>query len=112
MNEAKLTARKLQMTRLGFFPVGLSRKELQEEWAKLVEKGKVPALVRGALPGEYERHMTRRSSRARPGRKKHLRCNSCGNTLGKYHNFGLCDHCISTGENKITKMHIPKMTKK
>lgn len=66
MNESKLTARKLQMARLGLSPVNLSRKELLIEWRKLVEQGKVPALLRGTMLGEYERHlieMTRRSEK-------------------------------------------------
>ena len=74
MNEAKLTARKLQMSRLGFLPVGLSRKELQIEWTKLVKEGKVPKLLRGSVPGEYERYLvSRRGRRDRPGRKKGLK---------------------------------------
>jgi len=110
MNKAKLTARKLQMTRLGFLPVDLSRKELQKEWEKLVKEGKIPK----------ESHpMTRRSSRARPGRKKKIRCISCRNKLVKYHNHGLCDECISkqsenteSQKQKTEKMNIPKMSSK
>ncbi|KKL25452.1 hypothetical protein LCGC14_2405160 [marine sediment metagenome] len=51
---------------------------------KLVEEGKVPVLLRGTKPGEYERHlreMTRRSSRARPGRKKKMRNKSISKLL-------------------------------
>ena len=116
MNKAKLTARKLQFQRLGLSPVDLTRKELQIEWKKLVEEGKVPVLLRGTKPGEYERHlreMTRRSSRARPGRRKNkIKCVSCGNKLGQYHNHRLCNHCVSRSEKEINipKMNIPKMT--
>ncbi len=55
--------------------------------------------------------VSRRGRRDRPGRKgKGIKCNNCGNTLAKYHNYGLCDNCLDKNENKI--MHIPKMTKK
>ncbi|HEC64531.1 MAG TPA: hypothetical protein ENI23_04485 [bacterium] len=108
MNEAKLIARKLQMSRLGFLPSDLSRKELQREWKKLVEAGKIPVLLRGTLPGEYE---MRRRNRARPGRKKKLRCVSCGNSLGEYHNHGLCNECESKQQEESKTMNIPKMSK-
>lgn len=102
MNEAKLTARKLQMSRLGFLPADLSRKELQIEWKKLVKAGKI----------SDEGHlMTRRSSRARPGRKKKgIRCGSCSNRLGEYHNHGLCKVCLDK-QDAPKGMSIPKMSK-
>ena len=57
--------------------------------------------------------VTRRGRRDRPERKKKgIRCNSCSNILAKYHNFGLCDSCLSKNENKIISMRIPKMTEK
>jgi hypothetical protein len=60
VNEAKLTARKLQFSRLGMFPVGLTRKELQREWEKLREEGKLPALTRGRRPGDPRVPSTRK----------------------------------------------------
>ena len=53
MNEARWTARKLQFLRLGMFPAGMTRGELQVEWKKLVKEGKVPVLLgcRQPVPG-------------------------------------------------------------
>ncbi|MEK0326799.1 MAG: hypothetical protein QQN63_13955 [Nitrosopumilus sp.] len=105
MNESKLIARKLQMARLGLLPVDLSRKQLQIEWKKLVKAGKIPGM---------ENEMTRRSSRARPGRKnKKPTCVNCGSRSGEYHNFGLCNECESKQDKpEEKKMNIPKMTEK
>ena len=50
MNEAKWTARKLQLARLGLLPVGMTRPELQREWKKLRKKGSLPALAKGRQP--------------------------------------------------------------
>ncbi len=109
MNEAKITSRKLQMARLGFFPVGLSRSELQKEWEKLVEEGKVPALLRGMVLGEDE---MRRRHKGRPGRKnQNVKCINCNSRLGEYHNHGLCNKCMSKQDATKT-MHIPKMSRK
>ena len=51
MNEAKWMARKLQFARLGMLPIGMTRRELQREWEKLREEGRLPVLTRGRRPG-------------------------------------------------------------
>jgi len=66
--------------------------------------------------------MGRRRSRARPGRRKLLRCTRCGNTKGMFHNDRLCVTCeakmearkelfANSEKKEEKKMHIPTMSK-
>ena len=90
------------MLRLGYSVVDLSRKELQIFWEKLVKEGKLP---------KKEEPMGHSRRRDRPGRKKKkITCINCGNRLGKYHNHGLCNECVSK-QDAPKGMSIPKMTK-